>query len=190
MKAYRQQNGSVTWVVLLVLIGMVFGAWQYNQSRTAKRLQAQQAEQMAKDAADAAKKAEEARATAERTALELQIAASKKKDVLLTSLKASDDLYSRWKDGKKVANMTSRISLASPVAALQALRREAEALIVPDCLKNGKASMIEAMTLEVDGFLAFMGDTTMGKYVAQANADKAEKLFHGYEADRALCPTS
>lgn len=182
MAGYRKQGGSVVWVVLLVLIGLVFGAWQYNQIRTAKRLQTQQA--------DAAKRAEETRVSAERKALEQQIAASKTKDVLHTSLKAADDLYVRWKDGKKVANMTGRIGLASPVSALQSLRREAEALIVPDCLKHGKASMLEAMTLEVDGFLAFMGDTNFGKYVAQANADKAEKLFTGYEADRAMCPSS
>lgn len=186
----RKQTGTAVWLVLLVLIGVVFGAWQYKQARIAKQLQAAQAEQMAKIAADTAKQAEEARVSAERKALEEQIAASKVKDVLRTSLKAADDLYARWKDGKKVANLTSRIGLAGPVAALQALRRDADALIVPDCLKNGKASLLDAMALEIDGFLAFMGDTTMGKYVAQANADKAEKLLTGYEADRALCPSS
>ena len=35
-----------------------------------------------------------------------------------------------------------------------------------------------------------MSDVNIGKLVAQANADNAEKLLTGFEADRKMCPTS
>lgn len=44
------------------------------------------------------------------------------------------------------------------------------------------------MKLEVDGFFAFMGDTTLGKYVAQANSEAAAKLLVSFDADISMCP--
>lgn len=187
----QRGNAQQVFVVLLVL-GVVMGTaiyWQTSR-KAAARSELERTEVAARDAATAAKHAEDVKAQTEIKALEQQIEATKSTDVLQMSLKAADDLYARWKDGNKVANLTSRVGLATPVAALQALRREAETLIVPDCLKPGKTNLLEAMRLEIEGFLAFMGDVNFGKLVAQANADEAAKLLMGYEADRSMCPSS
>lgn len=177
----KRQRGNV-FVIALVLIGLLAGGifWQKSRREAAKS-EAQRIEA-------AAKQAEVVKANAELKALQQQLEAAKSKDVLQVSLKAADDLYSRWKDAKQIAGLTSRVGLATPVAALQALRREADGLIVPDCLKAGKANLMEAMRLEIDGFLAFMGDVNIGKYVVQANTESADKLQTLYEADRSMCP--
>lgn len=176
----KNQRGNV-FVILLVVLACLGGGIYWQQSRKAEAKS--EAARIA-----AAKQAEEIKASAELKALEQKIEAAKSKDVLQVSLKAADDLYARWKDGKQVAGLTSRIGLATPVANLQALRREADGLILPDCLKDGKANLLEAMKLEIEGFMAFMGDVNLGKFVAQANSDAAEKLLVSYEADRSMCP--
>lgn len=177
----KNQRGNVL-VIILVLFGLLGVGifWQKSRSAAAKS-EAQRIEA-------AAKQAEEVKASVELKALQQQLEAAKSKDVLQLSLKAVDDLYARWKDAKQVAGLTSRVGLATPVTALQALRREADGLIVPDCLKEGKANLLEAMRLEIEGFLAFMGDVDLGKYVARANTESAEKLQSLYEADRSMCP--
>lgn len=193
-KANQRGNVYQVLVVLLVLTACMAVAiyWQYSR-KAAVRTEAEFAEGAARyeaTAAKQAKQAEEVKARTELKALQQQIEASKSKDVLQTSLKAADDVYAKWKDGKQVANLTGRGALAVPVAALQTLRRETEAMIVPDCLRNGKTNLLEAMKLEIDGFLAFMGDVNYGKYVAQTNSEAADKLLTGYEADRSMCPSS
>lgn len=175
------QRGNVL-VIVLVVFALLGGAIYWQKSRRAA------AKSEEERVAAAAKQADEVKATTELKALQQQIEASKSKDVLQVSLKAADDVYARWKDGKEVANSTSRIGLATPVATLQAIRREADGLIVPDCLKVGKTNLLEAMKLEIEGFLAFMGDVNLGKYVAAANAESASKLLTLYEADRSMCP--
>ena len=177
----KNQRGNV-FIILFVVLVLVGGLIYWQQSKkTAAKAEAVRL-------ANAAKQENEAKVRIELEMLKQQVEAAKPKDALQVSLKAADDIYARWKDGKKIANLTGRINLATPVASLQALRREAENLIVPDCLKNGKTNLLEAMKLEIDGFLAFMGDVNFGKLVAQANADTAEKLLVGYEADRSMCP--
>jgi hypothetical protein len=176
-----KQRGNVLVILLLALALLVASAYWYRSKKTAAKAEAARIEEVAKQEAVA-------KAQSELKALQQQIDASKTKNVLEISIKSATDIYAKWKDGIEVAQRTSRVGLATPVATLQALRREAENLIVPDCLKTGKANLLEAMKLEIDGFLAFMGDTTMGKYVAQANSDAAAKLLVGFEADISMCP--
>ena len=128
--------------IILIVLAALIGTTIYWQSahKSAQRTETQRAEAAVQEAKDK-------QASIELKALEQQISAAKTTDPLQTSLKAADDLYARWKDGKQVANLTSRIGLATPVATLQALRRETEALIVPDCLKRGKTDLLAAMTL-------------------------------------------
>lgn len=176
-----KQRGNVFVIMILVVALLAAGIYWQRSRKAAARSEAARVEELAKQA-------EVAKAQTELRALQQQIEAEKTKNVLQVSIKSAADLYAKWKDGVQVAQRTSRIGLAAPVATLQALRRDTEALIVPDCLKNGKVNLLEAMKLEIEGFLAFMGDTTMGKYVAQANSDAAEKLLLGFEADLSMCP--
>lgn len=176
-----KQRGNVFVIMILVVALLAAGIYWQRSRKAAARSEAARVEELAKQA-------EVAKAQTELRALQQQIEAEKTKNVLEVSIKAAADLYAKWKDGVQVAQRTSRIGLAAPVAALQALRRDAEALIVPDCLKRGKANLLEAMKLEIEGFLAFMGDTNFGKFVAQANSEAADKLLTGFEADLSMCP--
>ncbi|QIL81760.1 hypothetical protein G7047_18945 [Diaphorobacter sp. HDW4A] len=63
------------------------------------------------------------------------------------SLKGASDaapllaLYRRWADAERLAFSTSRIALAMPIANLQALKREVEAMDVPSCLNQAKGTL-------------------------------------------------
>lgn len=179
--SFSKQRGNVFVIMIAVVALAVAGVYWKNSRRDAANNEAARVEALAKQA-------EENKAEAELKSLQLKIEAEKSKNVLSISIKSVDDLYAKWKDAIQVAQRTSRIGLATPVATLQALKRDAEGLIVPDCLKNGKVNLLDAMKLEIEGFLAFMGDTNLGKYVAQANSDAAEKLLLGFEADLSMCP--
>lgn len=174
------QRGNV-FVIILVVLACLGGGIYWQQSR--KAFAKSEAERLA-----SAKATGELKSAEEAKALQQRIDASRSKSVLQSSLKAVDDVYARWKDAKQVASLTARISLAAPVGVLQGLKRETDALILPDCLQVGRTKLSEAMRLEIEGFLAFMGDTNFGKYVAQANTIDAEKLLLEYSAHRQACP--
>jgi len=50
-------------------------------------------------------------------------------------------LYRRWADAERLAFSTARIALATPIASLQALKREAEALEIHECLARAKDAL-------------------------------------------------
>ena len=67
------------------------------------------------------------------------------------------DLYRRWVDAERLAMATSRIALAGPAAALQALQREAQALKSPPCLQMAQLSLQTLVGKSVESILQFMG---------------------------------
>jgi len=67
-----------------------------------------------------------------------------------------NDLVERWGDAVKLAMSTERTALASQVEQLQAIRREARDIEVPECLDNGKSSLVTSMDAHIEGYLAFM----------------------------------
>jgi hypothetical protein len=67
------------------------------------------------------------------------------------------DLYRRWADAERLAMATSRIALAGPAAALQALQREAQALKSPPCLQMAQLSLQTLVGKSVESILQFMG---------------------------------
>lgn len=66
-------------------------------------------------------------------------------------------IFDRWNDAIKVARVTSRIGLAGPVATMQTIRREAEALTFPGCAGETHRALLAAMTQEIALFVEFMG---------------------------------
>lgn len=181
------QRGAVQ-QVFAVLIGlsliMAIAVYWTSQKNAAKRAEAVRIAA----AAQAAKEAEETRAQEERKALAQKLEQAKDNDILRTALKSFDVIHTRWVDARRIAEVTSRMSLSGPLANLQAVRRDADALVAPNCLTLGKAKMLEAMQLEIDGFVAFLGDANIGKYVLKANVDTAADLFKTYQSERAQCP--
>lgn len=67
------------------------------------------------------------------------------------------DLYRRWIDAERLALATARVSLAGPVAALQSLQREAEALRPLECLTEAKAGLVKLVGRSTHALLQFMG---------------------------------
>lgn len=68
-------------------------------------------------------------------------------------------VFDRWNDAKKLASSTPRIALATPVKEMQAVRNDAKALVVTDCLKRPKAHMESGMEKTIDAFMKFMRDS-------------------------------
>lgn len=67
------------------------------------------------------------------------------------------DFYRRWADAERLAMATSRIALAGPAAALQALQREAQAFKSPPCLQMAQLSLQTLVGKSVESILQFMG---------------------------------
>lgn len=68
------------------------------------------------------------------------------------------ELLMRFVDGEKIAGSTPRMSLAGPVAELQAIRRDATSLVVPQCLELAKMYLTLAMDNSIEGYLSFLAD--------------------------------
>jgi uncharacterized protein HemX len=62
----------------------------------------------------------------------------------------------KYQDAMQLAASTSRIALAGPVATLQTLKREADLVAVPACMKNSKDFLMQGMNTSIDHFLDFM----------------------------------
>jgi hypothetical protein len=65
-------------------------------------------------------------------------------------------VYQQWIDAERLANVTARIALAGPVAALQQLRRTSENLAVAACLSEAKAALLKLVSANTTSMLSFM----------------------------------
>lgn len=178
----RNQAGSV-WVILLVLVAMVVGAWQYSEHKAEQK-------RIAREAADnTAQQMEQAAREAERLELEKRLALDKaQSDALSASNKSLDALLARWDDAVKLANTTGRIALAPPVAALQTLRREAGDLTMSPCMDPAMEMLEKSMQSTIDGFIAFMrNELKIGDILAQGKFEEAAQEFSAFKAARANC---
>lgn len=71
------------------------------------------------------------------------------------------DLYRRWADAEKLALATGRIALSGPVAAMQAIQREAEAMRSPACLDAARKILVDLTQKSSAGLLDFMAKTKL-----------------------------
>ena len=179
--ADTSQRGYVIWVILLVLVAAVLGAWRYSEHRAAQK-------QIAKEVAE--RQVQQTRAEQERKAVEERLAKEKaQRDALSTSLKAVDDVVARWNDALKIASTSSRVSLPGPVATLQAIRRDAEQIVAPPCLDVGKAELIKSMSSTEQGFLVFMrNELKLGDVLSKGDFDDAAKAMAAFKRERETCP--
>ena len=70
----------------------------------------------------------------------------------------TEEVIRKWDDAIKIASSTSRISLSTPVARLQEIKREAEKVKVSNSLKNCHQHLLNYMDLSIESFLVFMRD--------------------------------
>lgn len=175
------QRGYAVWIILLVLVAAVLGAWRYSEHRATQK-------QLAKDVAE--RQAQKTRAEQERKAVEERLAKEKaQRDALSMSLKAVDDVVARWNDAVKIASTTSRVSLPGPVATLQAVRRDAEQIVAPPCLDVGKAELIKSMNSTEQGFLVFMrNELKLGDVLSKLDFEEAGKSMAAFKREREACP--
>ncbi len=104
-----------------------------------------------------------------------------------TSIPALNTLYSQWKDALQLAGSTARIALAGPVGHLQTIKQQMDALSVPDCFMAPKQKMTKGMGKMIEGFLKFMQDATLGKYLAAGSFDEGRQLLAEYEREAKAC---
>lgn len=173
------ERGNVLLVWICCFTILIGGAYWFNKAQKAAR---EETVQIAKQ------KEEKDKADAERNALNQKIEDEKKKDVVQVSLKAVDAMLVKWDDAIGVAQVTSRINLATPVTNLQTIKRDTESLIIPPCLNEGKQKLLEAMKTEIEGYMAFMLSADTGKYIVAAATVKSKELIESYRAARAACP--
>lgn len=178
-KKHHREKGSV-WIILLVLVAVVLASWQYSEHKAAQKQRA---------AAEAQAQTEQRKREQERAELERRQAEEKaQQDALTASNKALDQVLTRWDDAMKIAGTTGRIALAAPVASLQTVRREAEALSVSLCMDPAKALLVSSMQNTIDGFITFMrNEYKLGDKLAQPSFDEASKQFAEFKTARANC---
>ncbi len=183
----RRQRGSV-WIILLVLIAVVVGAWQYNGYKAEKKRMAQMELQRQQESQK--RQAEETRRELERQQLEKRLAEEKqRRDSLASANQALDSLLGRWDDAVKLASNTGRIALSGPVTTLQGLRREAERLTVSPCMDQAKNLLLKSMESTTEGFLEFMrNQLKIGDKLAQIDFDAAAKDMAAFRTARGACP--
>ena len=79
---------------------------------------------------------------------------------------ANSSLLREWEDALRVAESTPKIALAPQIAALQALRRQAEDMDSPSCAKAIKALMVSAMNSGTSALLDFASSAMSADIVA------------------------
>lgn len=187
----RQRGNTVLIVIAVLVVAMVAVIFFKERSRADAKAEQQRVESVQRAEAVQAERTQQAAAQREREALQEQSrkAQQEASDVLGQSLKRFDDVVARWVDADKVAGSAARISLAQPVAALQALHREAGQLQAPPCLALGKDDLVQAMRESVDGYLAFMVNSAkLGNEFAQIHFAAAAPRFAKYRELRTACP--
>ena len=93
----------------------------------------------------------------------------------------------KWDDADRLANASPRIGLPGPISTLQAIRREAAALQLPECVDKAKKELVDGMDTMIDGYIAFMSDASSGKIYALESHIKAIDKFEAHEKSLAVC---
>jgi hypothetical protein len=89
-----------------------------------------------------------------------------------TFIDTAQPMAERWDDATKLADSTPRMGLAPQIAAMQTIRREAQALDAPSCAEQAKQFLLAAMDASVNAYIAFLGqqpDTEVQAGFATAN---------------------
>ncbi len=92
--------------------------------------------------------------------------------------------HRKWSDASTLAGSTGRIALAGPVATLQALYRDTEAMTVPPCLERAKNALVSGMDMEVRGFVTFMQH---GELLSRVHFADARDWFGLHQAAMSEC---
>ena len=97
-------------------------------------------------------------------------------------------IIGRWNDAFEIAESSPRMSLAGPIASLQEIRREANAITPPTCMNELHSSTTQGMDAFVTMFLDFMADpdTEFDDWyllLAMLSIRAWEEVFADYQED-------
>ena len=95
-------------------------------------------------------------------------------------------VYRRWVDAERLASSTARIALAGPVATMQSVQREAEALTVPQCLSDARRALVELTTQSTTGLIEFMRKNEFQSMMYTFDRGSLVRAFES-EIERASC---
>lgn len=184
-KKVRQRGfGFLHILLIIVILGIGAGYWK-DQSRKAAIANANEVRRSDETQFEAKLRAK--KQDQEKVALEEKLRNERDKssyDKSVASLRAIND---KWADALRLAASTARMSLSPQVASLQAIKREAEALILPPCLESARSRMHAGMDLAIEGFMMFMGDTKYGNIRSEPFFDGSKKAFEEYNEQSAAC---
>lgn len=186
----KRNSGINILHVFGVLIILVIAIVWWKSSSDANHKAAEEAEHLRQIqvAAEAAAQQERLRKLEEeKREFDGKVAEQKQKKEYDKAIESLAGIYARWNDALTLANSTSRIALSGPVSNLQGIRREVQALVVPDCLSDAKNSLLQGMEKINEGFIAFMGSSDVGKILAQVLFDEAKVFFMEYEEKSKTC---
>ncbi|MHA3053648.1 hypothetical protein [Acinetobacter sp. ANC 4640] len=88
-----------------------------------------------------------------------------------------NEIEKRWNDANRLASATSRIALPTPIANLQNIKNELDAVEVSECLTPAKKALYEAIDLNIDSFLMFMRNDGNGTDYLLKSLESDKKLF-------------
>lgn len=97
-------------------------------------------------------------------------------------------IFKEWDDQQKLAGQTGRAQLASQIQELQAIKRKADAVKVPDCAKEAHGFLISGMDDTIDGFLGFMGQADKSTYENDFKNGQASFTKYEVALKRATTP--
>lgn len=88
------------------------------------------------------------------------------------------EVLTKWDDAKKIAASTSRMSLATPLATLQEIKRDTEALTVPACVQKTHDLLGVSMGYTIDGYLSFLRSD--GDEIVNLQFQLADEMMTAY----------
>lgn len=93
----------------------------------------------------------------------------------------------QWDDATALAGQTSRVSLAPQVDKLQAIRRQTQELMPPECAKDVQANLVASMDATIQGFIDFLGQKSDS--VVSASFTRAKASMDKFGASIAALPS-
>lgn len=181
---FAKKETGISLLTLLIAIALILGAavwWKESHNAHIKE-RAEEARKQQEAQEEKQKQIEK-----QKQEFQAQIEKERKRNEFEKSISELNKIYSQWNDATTLANNTARIALSGPVGKLQEIKREAESLMVPECLVEPKKKMIEGMNKIIEGFMQFMGDADLGKIHAMVSFESGKKLFDEYEKSSSAC---
>lgn len=184
-----RERGYALWIILLVCALALAGAkWWHDKSKQQRLDEAAARERSitAQRVAEERKAREESEAVERREYAE-RLAAERARGEYERAADSFRAVQTKWAEAHRVAGVTSRVALAGPVAALQSIRREAAALVLPTCLQGAQKKLLDGMQWQLDGYIAFMSDANIGKTIAEGSFKMGDELLATSRADAERC---